>query len=123
MHAHSPDVNPKPRTLNPRPFSARQRGTSRTPLDGTNHKPQNLFSEAKGDIQNASGWYWEALTVNAKHADSWTLLARLHASVGEMGMAQKKLEKIVKDLPGDGLANIMLGNIYFTSARCLGPTP
>jgi predicted TPR repeat methyltransferase len=84
-----------------------------------NPNPQTLISEAKGDIKNASGWYYEALAVNAKHADSWTLLARLHASVGEMGAAQKKLEKIVKDLPGDGLANIMLGNIYFTSARCL----
>lgn len=68
-------------------------------------------------MKGASEWYCEALKVNPRHADSWTLLAKLHAASNEMGVAQKKLEKIVKDLPNDGLASIMLGNIYFNSAR------
>ena len=66
----------------------------------------------RGKIHEASDWFKEALQINQEHPDTWSLIGNLHLEKGELGLAQKKYERILKANPNDTYAQIAIGNIW-----------
>lgn len=69
----------------------------------------------RGKIHDASGWFNDALFISKQHADAWSLIGNLHLSKGELGLAQKKFERILQSNPNDTYAKIAIGNIWLAT--------
>lgn len=50
----------------------------------------------RNQIYEASDWFKEALHIDVKHPDAWTLLGNLHLDQLEWGAGQKKFERVLK---------------------------
>jgi len=50
----------------------------------------------RNHIYEASDWFKEALRIDNKHPDAWSLLGNLHLAKMEWGPGQKKFERVLK---------------------------
>lgn len=69
----------------------------------------------RGKIHDASDWFSFALAISKQHADVWSLIGNLHLSKDELGLAQKKFERILSNNAQDCYAQIALGNIWLAT--------
>uniref|UniRef100_A0A5K3FBW5 TPR_REGION domain-containing protein n=2 Tax=Mesocestoides corti TaxID=53468 RepID=A0A5K3FBW5_MESCO len=68
----------------------------------------------RGQLRDASLWFREVLEINPDNPDAWTLIGLLHLNKGEVELAQKKFERIVRQAKyrADAFCRIILGNIW-----------
>lgn len=68
----------------------------------------------KGQIYDASYMFKEALRINNKHPDAWSLIGNLHLVKYEMGPGQKKFERILSNASTsqDPYSLTALGNVW-----------
>ncbi|EKX35281.1 hypothetical protein GUITHDRAFT_79976, partial [Guillardia theta CCMP2712] len=73
--------------------------------------------ETRGNNRDASTWLLLALQVNPNHEETLIHLAKLAMKILNFSRAQKYLEKILSRNSNHALANVLLGNIFFSSAK------
>ncbi|KYM99351.1 RNA polymerase-associated protein CTR9 like protein [Cyphomyrmex costatus] len=76
----------------------------------------------KGHIYEASDWFNDALIINNKHPDAWSLLGNLHLAEMEWSPGQDKFERILKNptTSTDAYSLVALGNIWLQTLHQSG---
>ncbi len=67
------------------------------------------MSRDRGKILDASEWFKDALQINPEHPDVWSLIGNLHLAKDELGLAQRKFERILRTNKNDAYSQIALG--------------